>query len=178
MSTNVNYVNILIFPDDSLTFFPVYGDTCQQLMSTVNINVNINVMYVIFCVQARSFCRGLVARSVSPSIRSALLTRWNHADTDTTTLRSFLDLGSSQRGWRKTQKGSAEVSWKCHQHNSHSECMEDMPTLNVRVNAHFANHPGREWKKITYTSKVDIITTFVSINGADWYVDGSCEYIG
>jgi hypothetical protein len=56
--------------------------------------------------------------------------------------------------------------------------MADLDTLHVRVNAHFAKDPAHEWKKIKYKSNVSILTTFVSINGADWYVDGSCEYIG
>ena len=42
--------------------------------------------------QARSFCRGLLARAVDPSIRSRLMTRLDTNHEELSHLRSFLDL--------------------------------------------------------------------------------------
>jgi len=57
------------------------------------------------------------------------MSRINPEGEDITHLRSFLDLNTRKRGWRKTRKGSGEVAWTVHQHNSKTEALADIPLL-------------------------------------------------
>jgi hypothetical protein len=128
--------------------------------------------------QARGVCRGVLARSVSPLVRDTLMSRINPEGEDITHLRSFLDLNTRKRGWRKTRKGSGKVAWTVHQHNSKTEALRDLPNLR-RAAHHFfscraADYPG----PVVLSDTIKTILTFISINGKDWYVDSPIEYIG
>ena len=127
--------------------------------------------------QARGVCRGVLARSVSPLVRDTLMARLNPEGEDTTHLRSFLDLSTRKRGWRKTRKGSGKVGWSLHQYNSLHENIEDLPTLRRAAHRFFSAHPEYP-SPLVLTSRVDTIVTYISINGTDWYVDDPVEYIG
>ena len=130
-----------------------------------------------FHVQARSFCRGILARSVDPAIRRTLLARFNADDNDTTHLRSFLDLGNKRRGWRKTTKGSGAFSWNIHTHNSLTCDVRDLNRLQGGADAYFFSCPDFP-RRMLLTRKATIIHTCVSINGTDWDVGNICEYVG
>ena len=51
------------------------------------------------------------------------MARLNPDDVDITHMRSFLDLATRRRGWRKTRKGSGKalVDWTTHQYNHTSD---------------------------------------------------------
>jgi hypothetical protein len=110
-------------------------------------------------------------------MRRSLLARLNADDNDTTHLRSFLDLGSRRRGWRKTTKGSGKFSWNIHTHNSLVCDYRDLNRLLCGANKHFLSSP--EFRRhMLLTRKVTVIYTAVSINGTDWDVGNICEYVG
>jgi hypothetical protein len=127
--------------------------------------------------QARSFCRGIIARSAHPDIRLALLVRLNADDEELSHLRSFLDLGSKRRGWRKTKKGSGTFSWIIHTHNSLTGHLRDIHRLKDGADKYFfecSDFPRR----MILSRKVTLIHTSVSINGFDWHAGNICEYVG
>jgi hypothetical protein len=127
--------------------------------------------------QARSFCRGLLARAVDPSIRSRLMTRLEANAEEVSHLRSFLDLGSRQRGWRKTNQGSGKFAWKPHVNNSVNRDLRDIARLRRGADLYFLNCPIFP-RRMLLSPKVTLIYTKVSINGTDWHVQKICEYIG
>lgn len=114
---------------------------------------------------------------MDPAIRAALLARFNADEQDTTHLRSFLDLGSKRRGWRKTRKGSGTVSWNIHTHNSINGFVRELNRLSSGASAYFFNCADFP-RRMVLTRKATVIHTCVSINGTDWHVGNICEYLG
>ena len=110
--------------------------------------------------QARSFCRGLLARAVDPSIRSRLMTRLDTNHEELSHLRSFLDLGSRRRGWRKTKQGSGKFAWNAHEHNSVHRDIRDIARLRRGADLYFLNCPIFPHRMVL-TPKVTLIYTSV-----------------
>jgi len=84
-----------------------------------------------YCLQVRSYCRGVVVRAVDPATRARLFARLDIAEVSS--LRSFLDKPQQQG---KTVKGSGLASYFLHERNHIKKVVSEGTNLHKQVHSY------------------------------------------
>lgn len=134
-------------------------------MYTHTWNLCASTYYCVF--QTRAYCRGIIVRTISPVVRTALVSRLQSTPSLGKSLQEFLHMSDSVRGGATSIAGSGELKFKLHSRNHYITKTSTLRGLEQAAKWYFLLDSEEE-RRVKLSKRAVVLTNSVSLNGRKW----------